>query len=1122
MRYEPVRTRTTTLALAAACLALAATPPAVASTQDARECVVTGRVTAGTLPLPGVAVTILSADSKLARATATNGDGTYLVKLPASGRYEVTLDLTGFAPVTRTIDLTSATCPHTLDIVMTLASRVQAPQAALPVSRAPNPLQGRLPQTAGGPPGANVPAAANARLPEAENASQPDEASRLLLPPGFSPDAPTESVTSVGTAGQLNQFLLFGPGREGMMGPGGPGEGPLGGGFGEGRPGGGPGGPGGGLGGPGGGMLGRGLDPQGLAGFGPGAMGGRMGGNRLRGSGNYNVSGSALDARPYSLAGQPASQPGYLSQRFGAALGGPLNIPKLLNGSRTTFFLNYSGNRSGNQYDAYSTVPTQAMRAGDLSGFSAVVFDPATGQPFPGNRIPQSRLDPSALALLKLYPLPNQEGARQNLHYVTTSNGSQDDLNFRLIRSFGSTTRRGPGGPGMRMGPGGGGRGGPGGPAGSGSTLTLGVHYRRSNGFQPNPFQTLGSTSESHSWDIPVNFALSVGKVMNVFRVRFNRSESQTSNLFAFAQDVAGEAGIGGVSEDPFDWGAPNLSFSSFSGLRDVTPSRRLDQTFEIGDSMVRTLGRHVLRWGGAFRTLRTDSRTNQNPRGSFVFTGLYTQSPAVGSSGLDFADFLLGLPQQASLQYGPGLDRFRGRSWEVYLQDDWRVSGSLTLNFGLRYEYVSPYTEADNRLVNLDVAPDFTAAVPVVAGQSGPFTGTFPLTLVSPDRGDFAPRVGLAWRRDSKTIVRAGYGVNYNAGAYATIVRQLAAQPPFATTVTNLGTVLVPLFLSNAFTSTGGDAVTNSFGIDPNYRLGYVQIWNVDIQRTLGRTVMIGVGYTGTKGSRLDLQRAPNRGPDGLRIPGVQPFIWETSGGSSIMHALTVRLQKRLTGGFAGGATYTYSRSRDDASSIGGSAVVVAQNDQDLAAEWGPSSFDQPHRFVANIAYELPFGTSRRWLKDGGLAAGIFGDWQWTANVSVASGSPFTARVLSNAGDVARGTNGTLRANYDGTPITLADPTIAEFFNTSAFSVPPQGQFGNAGRNGIRGPGITSVNMSVSKDFSLGSSGRALTVQAQATNVFNTVQFASIDTVVNSPTFGRVVSVRPMRSVQIVLRVRF
>jgi hypothetical protein len=1099
--------------LATACLALALLAPAVARAQDAPGCVVTGTVTAGTLPLPGVALTFISADPKVARATSTNGDGTYLVKLPASGRYEMTLELTGFAPIARTVDLAPASCPHTLNIVMTLASRAQAPRAAVPVSGAPNPTQRGLPQSAGGLAGANARAPANSVLLEPEAAAQPDEASRLLLPPGFSPDAPTESVTSVGSAGQLNQFLLFGPGRGEGMGPGGPGEGPLGGGFGEGRPGG-----------PGGGMLGRGLGAQGFGGFGPGGMGGRLGGNRLRGSVFETIGGSALDAQPYSLTGQPASKPGYLSQRFGASLGGPLNIPKLLDGARTTFFLNYSGNRSSNQYDAYSTVPTEAERSGDLSSFSAQVFDPITGQPFAGNQIPQSRLDPTALDLLRLFPLPNQPGARQNFRFVTTSNNQQDDLNFRLIHGFGSTTRRGPGGPG-RMGPGPfGGGGGRGGPGGSGSSLTLGIHYHRSASVQPNPFPTLGGTSETHSWDIPVSYAFTTGKLMNVLRVRFNRSQSQTSNLFAYTQNIAGDAGITGVSQDPLDWGAPTLSFSSFSSLRDVSPSRRLDQTFEIGDSMVRIAGRHNLRWGGLFRTLRSDVQTDQNPNGSFVFTGLYTANPLglPGPSGLDFADFLLGLPHQASVQYGPGLDRFRGRSWQLYLQDDWRVTGSVTLNAGLRYEYVSPYAEARGRLVNLDVAPGFTSAVPVIAGQSGPFTGAFPLTLVNPDRTNLAPRVGLAWRRDSKTIVRGGYGINYNAGAYAAIVQQLAAQPPFAVTATNLGTVLVPLSLSTALASTSGDEVTNSFGIDPNYRLGYVQIWNVDVQRTLSRNVIVGIGYTGTRGASLDLQRAPNRGPDGLRIPGVQPFIWESSGGHSIMHSLVLRLQKRLTGGFSGGAIYTFSRSRDDASSIGGSGVVVAQNDQDLAAEWGPSSFDQPHRFAANLLYELPFGKNKRWLNNGGPAAGIFGDWQWTSNVSIASGTPFTARVLSNASDVARGTNGTLRADYNGTPISLADPTIAEFFNTSAFSVPPPGQFGNAGRNGIQGPGTSSVDMSLSKDISFGPGGRAVTVRAQATNILNTVQFASIDTVVNSPTFGQVVSVRPMRSVQIVLRVRF
>jgi hypothetical protein len=251
-----------------------------------------------------------------------------------------------------------------------------------------------------------------------------------------------------------------------------------------------------------------------------------------------------------------------------------------------------------------------------------------------------------------------------------------------------------------------------------------------------------------------------------------------------------------------------------------------------------------------------------------------------------------------------------------------------------------------------------------------------------------------------------------------------------------------------------------------------------------------------------------------------VQPFIWEESGGHSIMHALSVRLQKRPSKGFGGGLSYTLSKSRDNASTLGGGGGTVAQNDKDLEAEWGASSFDQRHRVTANVNIELPFGRNRRWLQTG-LGDMILGGWQWTTNVTLASGTPYTARVTGAAANVAQGLNGTLRANYSGEAIQLDEPTMQRFFNTAVFSIPPTGTYGNSARNMIVGPGTQAANMSLQKIIML-PNARSITVRAQANNVFNNVQWGSIDAVVNSPTFGQVTSVRSMRSVTFSIRAGF
>ena len=311
------------------------------------------------------------------------------------------------------------------------------------------------------------------------------------------------------------------------------------------------------------------------------------------------------------------------------------------------------------------------------------------------------------------------------------------------------------------------------------------------------------------------------------------------------------------------------------------------------------------------------------------------------------------------------------------------------------------------------------------------------------------------------RTVVRGGFGTSFNNGSYVTIARQLIAQPPFAVTSTSIGSLADPLPLSNAFADIDDSTTTNNFGVDKNYQLGVIKTWNVDVNHSLGRGWQVGGGYTGTQGTHLDVVRAPNRDPDGLRIEGVQPFLWQTSEGDSTLHAATVRLRKQQARGVAGSVSYTFAKSIDDASSIGGGGRVVAQNDQNLDAEWGLSSFDRRHQVAGNLFVEFPFGPNRRWLNGGGTWAALLRDWAVSMSFAVDSGTPFTARLLSATSDAARGTNGTLRADYTGAPISIDDPTLLRFFNTSAFAVPATNAFGSAGRNTIIGPGTQQVDAS-------------------------------------------------------------
>jgi hypothetical protein len=727
---------------------------------------------------------------------------------------------------------------------------------------------------------------------------------------------------------------------------------------------------------------------------------------------------------------------------------------------------------------------------------------------------------------------------------VTSATSDSDDLNIRLNHSFGAA-------------PAGGRRGG--GRNSPRNNLTFGFHYHQSSATLTNPFPSVGGSTTVRSFDVPVSYTRSIGKLTNIVRADFNRSRTHTQNLYAFNNNITGTLGMTGVSTNPFDWGLPNLSFTDFASLQDTTPSLTRPQTYTFSDNVVWNHGKHTWRWGGDFRRVQVNTETDSNPRGSFVFTGTNTSQISGGQpvpgTGYDFADFLLGLPQQTSVQFGQS-DHFRGNYWDLYAQDEWKMRANLTLNLGVRYEYVSPLTEVNNLIANLDLSPAVLvqnpaltpAVTPIQPGKVGPYSGSLPDSLVRPDRNNFAPRIGFAWKPLPNTVVRGGYGINYNTGAYEGIAQQLAFQPPFATTATNVQTAAGELTLQNGFPVAPTGTITNNYAVNPNYRLVYVQIRNLDIQQQIRPTLLLNLDYTGTKGTDLDILEAPNRTANGIRIPTVDAFTYENSVADSEANAASVRLRKRLAAGFAIGGTYTFSKSLDDASSIGagatsgantpglgaggtgaggggssgGGAANVAQNPFNLSAERGLSSFNQTHKFTADYLWELPFGHDKRWLTGNAPLRAVFGDWQWSGDWTIASGLPFTPRLLNDINDVNGGTNGTLRPNLvPGQSVSLLNPSIAEWFNTAAFSKPPAGTYGDARRNSIIGPGSKVFDMAFTKIFPL-KEARVLEFRAQATNIFNLVNYSSIDSNVTSPTFGRVIAAGAMRQFTITSRFRF
>jgi trimeric autotransporter adhesin len=1089
---------------------------------------ISGSVRAGKTPLPGVTVTAANSLTGKKFSTVTSATGTYTFTGLPRGRYVVRVEFMGFAPQTQEVVLKPETPAGKFDAEMILASRQQEQgvgnlAALVTAGRGFQSLalDSTLSALAG--------AGAAGNLGGGQNGNSGDISGLPLN--GAGAEGPTESVSISGAQGRTQDF---GGGSEDDLqerirefreraqreGGGLQGGGQVGG------PGGGPG---------GGPMLIR--------------LPHNFNVNQPHGMLYISDDASALDATSYSLTGLATPKASYNQLRFGTFLGGPLNIPKIFHGGDKWFFFGgWNGSRGSTPYDSFSTVPTLAERSGDFSaatyqdGRPVQIFNPATGQQFQSNGrlnvIDPSLINASAKSLLASIPLPNLNSTTQNFHYVTSGDSTSDSVNLRLIHNFGVG-----GGPGLVTfgGPGGPGGGGPRGRGRAQNNLNFGLNWTRNSTTIINSFPSLNGGNSLQGLNASAGWTYGGGRATNMFRVNYNHNHVATTNLFSNVQNVAGDAGIGGVSTNPFDWGLPGISFTTFGGLSDPTPRRELDQTYTFSDTLSWSRGKHNWRFGGDYRRILQSFRSAKNAEGSFVFTGFATSQVAstggapVADTGYDFADFLLGLPQQTTLQSGTNSYDFRANSFDVYAQDDFRFRPSLSFNLGLRYEYNGPYTEAHNQIANLNVGNGFTSAQPVVpAGAVLPsttiaFARSSAPSLINPDRNNFAPRVGIAWKPLKQTVIRAGYGINYNLAQYGAIIQNFAFQPPFAITSTNITSPAGVLTLQNGFPATNA-SVTNNFAVDPNYRLGYVQVWNLDIQRQLPGNAVMNLDYNGSKATRLDVERA-------ITIAGVQPFIYESSAGNSVYHSGSIRLRKRMAHGLAVSGSYTYSKSIDDASSIGGGGTVVAQNPFDIAADRALSSFDQRHKFTGNWIYELPFGENHRFAQRGALSH-ILDGWQWSGDFTIGSGLYFTPRVLGNSLDINRGVSGSLRANATGAPVSVSNQTTREWFNTAAFCSPatsgsstpasgstcanPSGSsFGDAGRNVIEGPGQITFNMNLAKIITIKES-RALELRIQAANIFNTAHFTAINTVVNSLTYGEVTSVGNMRRITMLARFRF
>ena len=806
------------------------------------------------------------------------------------------------------------------------------------------------------------------------------------------------------------------------------------------------------------------------------------------GSLGFILDNSNLDARSFSLTGQDTPKPGYNRMTGLASFGGPLKIPGLLTRNGPNFTVNYQWLHNRNATTQTGLMPTAAQRIGHFTSSPVPVLDPTTHQPLPGGSIPFTQISPQALALLKLYPLPNFTGNTRYNYQIPLINGQhQDSVQARMNKQIKKNQYSG----------------------------VLGLQSTRTDNTNLFGFLNNGNT-------LGQNLQLGwrhqfTPRVFVNFGYQFSRFSSTSTPFFANHQNVAGQAGITGNNQEPINWGPPALSFAGgITGLSDSQFSAIHNQTDGVSFDGLWNRGRHNFTYGADYRRQQFNTFSQQDPRGSFQFTGQ--------AAGSDFAGFLLGVPDASSIAFGNADKYFRSSSYDAFVQDDWRMRSSFTLNVGLRWEYNSPISELYGRLVNLDVAPGFTAVAPVLGSSpTGPLTQqSYPGSLIHPDKNNIAPRISMSWRpfSASSMVVRASYGVYFDTSIYQAIATQMAQQSPLSKSLRVQNTPTTPLTLANGFV--GDPNITaNTYAVDPNLQTGYIQTWQTSVQRDLPFALQMVATYLGTKGTRSQQQFLPNTYPIGAVDPCPacpSGFTYLTSNGNSIRHAGTLQLRRRLRSGLTAELQYTFSKSIDDAS-LGGRATggsLIAQNWLDLSSERALSNFDQRHVMSFTMQYTTGMG-----LRGGSLLSGwrgaVLKEWTASTQINAATGLPLTPQYQG----IVQGTgvSGPIRPNYTGA--SIYDAPSGLFLNPAAYTAPTPGQWGNAGRNTITGPSQFSLNASAQRTFRINDRFSA-TLQISSTNALNHPTFPSWVTLISSAQFGLQNPANPMRSVLTSVRVTF
>ena len=825
----------------------------------------------------------------------------------------------------------------------------------------------------------------------------------------------------------------------------------------------------------------------------------KSGTNAFHGAAWEFVRNNVFDARNAFL--RPNQDIAALHQnQFGVAAGGPIIR------NRTFFFGNFDLTRIHQGQFATGNVPTDAMRNGDLSAITKRLVDPTTKQPFAGNVIPSSMLNPISLALIKYYPQPNTASATQN---YTNNLAAVNDSDNYLIKIDHNIS--------------------------AGESLTGRYGSQSNDRYIPLTFPTVGGQKQPQRFQ---NALLSLSsaitpRFLNEAHFSYSRTINRTAGQNT-GNPIAANAGIPFAPASGPNSGFPetiSIGSSAISSLSEGQPWFLTVNSFQWYDGITWIHGSHSVKAGVDIRRIRADAAIATHSNNQYTFSGQF--------SGDGFADFLLGVPSSELLLLAanqPG--RFRTTTQAYYVLDDWKVSPSLTVNVGLRYEYSSPPVELsgltpvfDPALGGLRYPSQNTTALPWYQANRP----DLPVGLLdrnsqfTPDKNNLAPRFGFAWRpfKNESTVIRGGYGWYFSSPTTINITQNSQTGPPSqfwpsyssavnTPTLTYGGQAGVPA--SQALKSATFGLLT---GPEGHFLTPYTQQWSFSIARQVGQSFMFEAQYLGSKTTHLYNLFDYNATTPGVtalstRVPNPKwgRIYGFSSGAGANYNALLLSAEKRLSHGLTFKTSYTYAKALTKNGGImSGGITAAVQNPLNLSLENGHTADDVPQRFVGTFTYELPFGSGK---SIGGSAHGLtgrlIGGWSVNGIITAANGMFFSPTV--GAQNCNSGFQITCRADLSGDPLLGGSGVNTPRWSVAAFDWPNNTakhpaqapRFGNAGPNILQGNGFQNFDLSVRKDIPVNERFR-LEFRFESFNALNHVNYSNPTAAVDSPNFGRVFS---------------